>query len=284
MNTFKLGVVLESLGLPFRAALPEAAKLGVQGVQLDAAGDLTPDRLGDTGRREVRTLLRSFNLELAAVNCPLRRGLDVFEDQQPRLDHIRKAMQLAFDLGAKKVVVPLPAIPTDEPKPDDEPPKPFSFLTMAAAPPKAVTLRESLLALAAAGDKIGTRVCLEGGLDPGPAVRDYLNTFTTGSLGVTFDPANFVANGHDPVANVMALNDLVWHTHARDVRAGTTAGGPQEVAVGAGDVEWMAYTAALSAIEYRGFVCAERTGGPNQFVDITNGVKFLRRFIPAPTG
>lgn len=283
MNTFHLGLVLESLGLPFRAALPEAARLGVQGVQLDAAGDLAPDRLGDTARREVRTLLRSFNLELAAVNCPLRRGLDVFEDQQPRLDHVRKAMHLAFDLGAKKLVVPLPALPRDEPKADDEP-KPFSFLTLAAPPPKAVTLRESLLALAAHGDKVGTRVCLEGGLDPGPAVRDYLGTFTTGSLGVTFDPGNFVANGHDPVAGVMALADRVWHTHARDVRAGTAAGGPLEVAVGAGDVEWLAYTAALSAIEFRGFVCVERTGGANRLADVTAGVGFLRRFVPAPPG
>jgi sugar phosphate isomerase/epimerase len=280
MSAFKLGVVLESLGLPFRQALPAAAKLGVAGVQLDAAGDLTPDALGDTARRELRTLLRSYNLELAAVGCPLRHGLDTFEHQQPRIDHVKKAMQLAFDLGAKKVVVPLPRIPADDPKPDDAP-KPVSFLTMNTAPPKAVTLRESLTALGGYGDKVGVLVCLEGGLDAGDKLRAYLNTFDTGSLSVTFDPANFVTNGHDPITSLMALAGKVGHSHARDVRTGGAAAGPQEVAVGGGDVEWLGYTAALAAVEYRGFVCVERTTGANRAADVASGVKFLRRFVPA---
>jgi sugar phosphate isomerase/epimerase len=281
MNSFKLGVVLESIGLPLRQALPALAKLGVQGVQIDAVGDLTPDKLGDTARRELRTLLRSFNLELAAVGCPLRYGLDTFEHQQPRIDHVKKAMQLAFDLGAKKVVVPLPRIPTDEPKPDDAP-KPVSFLTMNTAPPKSVTLRESLTALGGYGDKVGTLVCLEGGLDAGDKLRDYLNTFDCGSLSVTFDPANFLMHGHDPISSLMTLVGKVSHTHARDVRAGSASGGPQEVAVGAGDVEWLGYTVALAAIEYRGFVCVERTGGDNRAADVAGGVAFLRRFVPMP--
>src|SRR4051794_28570877 len=99
MNKLKLGIVLESTGLAFRQAIAEAARMGVHGVQVDAVGDLLPDRLGDTGRREFRTTLRSYNLELAALNCPLRRGLDVAADLQPRVEHVRKVMQLAFDLG-----------------------------------------------------------------------------------------------------------------------------------------------------------------------------------------
>jgi sugar phosphate isomerase/epimerase len=280
MSHFKLGVVLESFGLPVRQALHEVAQLGVPGVQVDAVGDLAPDKLGDTGRREFRTLLRSFNLQLAAVGCPLRHGLDTFEHQQPRIDHVKKTMQLAFDLGAKKVVVPLPRIPTDEPKPDDAP-KPVSFLTMNTAPPKAVTLRESLATLGGHGDRIGTLVCLEVGLDAGAALRDYLGTFDTGSLGVTFDPANFVVNGHDPAASLMALAGKVTHAQARDVRTGNASAGPQEVAVGAGDVEWMGLLATLGAVEYRGFVCVERTAGANRATDVANGVAFLRRFVPA---
>src|SRR5438552_10604832 len=153
MSRFKLGVVLESTGLPPRRALPEIARLGVRGVQIDAAGDLAPDRLGDTGRREFRTLLKSFNLELSAVNCPLRRGLDVAESHQQRLDHVRKVMQLAFDLGARKVIVPLPKVPDDE------------------KAPRAATARESLRDLGAFGDKVGTQLALEAGLDPGDKVR-----------------------------------------------------------------------------------------------------------------
>ena len=92
MNRFKLGIVLETTGLPVRRALQEASRLGVSGVQIDAVGDLAPDRLSDTGRREFRTLLKSYNLELSALNCPLRRGLDVAENLQPRIEHIRKVL------------------------------------------------------------------------------------------------------------------------------------------------------------------------------------------------
>src|SRR5438094_9620148 len=105
MNRLKLGVRLESLGLPLRKALQYAQSLGVVGVQVDAAGDLSPSRLSATGRREFRHLLRSYNVELTALGCPLRRGLDVAEDQQPRLEHVRKVMQLSFDLGARRVVI-----------------------------------------------------------------------------------------------------------------------------------------------------------------------------------
>ena len=52
------------------------------GVQVDAVGDLSPDRLTETGRRELKNLLRTYDQELTALNCPLRRGLDVPENQQ----------------------------------------------------------------------------------------------------------------------------------------------------------------------------------------------------------
>src|SRR4051812_26889036 len=114
MKPLRIGIVVESTGLPVRSAVAAAAKMGAEGIQVDAVGDLAPDQLGDTGRREFRTVLRSFNQQLAALNVPLRRGLDVAADLQPRLEHVRKAMQLAFDLGARKVVVPCAKIPDDE--------------------------------------------------------------------------------------------------------------------------------------------------------------------------
>lgn len=263
MNRFKLGLVLETTGLPVRQALAAGAKLGVSGVQVDTAGDLLPDRLTDTGRREFRTLLKSFNLELSAMNCPLRRGLDADENHGQRLDHVRKVMQLAFDLGARKVVVPLPKLPDDE------------------KTPRAVTLRESLRDLGSFGDKGGTHLALEPGLDSGDTVRDYLATFDGGSLGVNFDPANFLLNGFDPLTSLTALAGKVIHTHARDGRTRTVAGGASEVPVGAGDVEWLVYVATLESIDYHGYLTVDREAGETRFADVAAGVKFLRRFLPA---
>lgn len=278
MNQFQLGVVLESLGQPVRAGLSAAAKLGVQGVQVDAVGDLSHDKLGTTGRREFRTLLRSFNLDLAAMNVPLRNGLDTFTHQQQRIDHIKAAMQLAYDLGTKKLVVPLPRIPKADEKEKPADATPFLFFK---EPSKAEVLRESLLALGSHGDRIGVTVCLEAGLDNGAEVSTYLDGFESGSLRVTFDPANFLMNGHDPLTSLMSLSKRVNHVHARDARTGAASSGPKEVAVGAGEVEWMGLVAGLSAIDYCGFVCVERTGAEG---DVPASVGFLRRFIPAPAG
>src|SRR3954468_21175369 len=66
LHQMKLGVRLESLGLPFRPALAAASRLTVTGVQLDAVGDFHPDRLSETGKREIRHLMTSYGLELTA--------------------------------------------------------------------------------------------------------------------------------------------------------------------------------------------------------------------------
>ncbi|MBX3397871.1 MAG: sugar phosphate isomerase/epimerase [Gemmataceae bacterium] len=261
MNRFQIGIVAESTGLPIRAAIEQASKWAVDGLQADGVGALAASELGDTGRREFKNLLRSFNLELAAIGCPLRRGLDSPEDQQKRLENIRNAMQLAYDLGARKVVVPFPKLPEPE----------------SAA---ANTLRESLLALAAHGDRVGTVVCLEVGLDDAASVKDYLAAYDTGALAVNFDPANFLVNGHDPLKAAMTLTGRIGHTHARDARRSTAHAIPEEVPVGAGDIEWLAYIATLEAIDYRGYLTIERTVGERRLDDLAASVRFLRRFAP----
>jgi L-ribulose-5-phosphate 3-epimerase len=260
MKQLKIGIVAESTGLSVRQAIAQAAKMPAAGVQIDAVGDLAPDALGETGRREFRNLLRSYSQELAALNVPLRRGLDANENLQPRLEHLRKVMQLAFDLGARRVVVPCPKIPEDP------------------AAPRAQTMREALLALGPYGDRIGSVLALEIGYDSSEKVKSYLAGFDTGGLKITYDPANMLMHGHDPVANLSPLKDLLAHVHARDARSANLSRGLHEVPVGAGDVDWMSFTATLQVLEFDGFMTVEREQGENKLQDVVNGVKFLRRF------
>src|SRR5438132_14433761 len=95
---WKIGIRLESLREPLRRAIGEAQRLGVRGVQADAAGDLSPHTLSQTGRSAFRHLLRSHNLELTALGCPLRRGLDSPEDQEQRIDHLKAVLDLSVAL------------------------------------------------------------------------------------------------------------------------------------------------------------------------------------------
>jgi L-ribulose-5-phosphate 3-epimerase len=257
----KIGIVAESTGLPLRQALAAAARMGTAGVQLDSAGDLSPDRLSETGRRELRNHLRTYNLTLTALNAPLRRGIDVADEQQARIEHVRKVMTLAYHLGARITIVPCPRIPND------------------AEVSRGQLLREALLALGTHGDRIGTTLALEVGLDSGEKVRDYLAGFDVGSLGVNYDPANLLLNGHDPVQNLTPLRGRITHTHARDARAATVSGVAQEVPLGAGDVDWLSYVAALAALEYRDWVVVERQTGDRRLADVEAGVRFLKRLI-----
>jgi L-ribulose-5-phosphate 3-epimerase len=278
----KIAVRLESLGLPLRAALEQAARMGAAGAQVDAAGDLSPERLSGTGRREFVNLLSSLNLQLSALNCPLRRGLDMAEDQQPRLERVRKTMTLSYDLGARVAIVELPRIPDDlneEPSPQ---PTRAGGLILASAPlaaNPATVLRESLADLGKFGDRIGASLALEFGLDAADRVAAYLARFDTGALGVDYDPANMFLSGFDPIQSLTPLRGRILHVQARDARrSGVTRTGA-EVALGAGDIDWMTLIAVLDSLEYRGWVSVKRDLGDERLADVTNGVAFLRRFI-----
>jgi sugar phosphate isomerase/epimerase len=262
MNPHKIGVRLESLGLPLRRALAEANRLGVGGVQVDAAGHLAPNNLSQTGRREFRHLLRAHNVELTAVGCPLRRGLDAAQDQQPRLEHVRKVLTLSADLGPRLVIVQAGPIPEQA---DND---------------RGRILDESLRDLARHGDRVGAVLALETGLESGAVMAAYLKRFDTGALAANLDPGNLLMHGLDPYESTRALHGLVRHVHAKDARRASASRSAQEVPVGHGDIDWMQFLGTLAEIEYRGWIVVEREAGENRLADVAAGVALLRRVMP----
>jgi sugar phosphate isomerase/epimerase len=267
MHRLKIGICLESLGQPLRRGLGEAVRMGATGVQLDAAGDLSPNKLSQTGRRELRQLLRSHELELTALACPLRRGLDSAEDQQPRIEHVGKVMSLCFDLGQRVVVIQAGRVPNDD--------------ESKAGAPRATLLAEALGALGAHGDRVGVCLALETGLESGAALNDYLNRFDTGSLGVNYDPANLLMNGFDPAESLRALRGRIRHAHAKDARIVGASRTAREVPLGHGDIDWLQLLGAFEEVEYRGWLDVERESGDDRVGDVARGVGFLRRLVGA---
>jgi sugar phosphate isomerase/epimerase len=261
MNRLKIGVRLESLGLPIRRGLQEAERLGAAGVQLDAVGDLAPDNLQQTGRRELRHLLRAHNLELTALGCPLRRGLDAAQDQEPRIERVRKVMTLSFDLGARVALVQAGRVPQD------------------AADPRLGLLSEALRALGEHGDRTGTVLALETGLESGEDLRRFLDRFDTGGLGANLDPANLLMNGFDPYAAARALHGSIVHSHARDARLAGPSRAAQEVPLGHGDIDWIHYLGVLEEIGFHGWLTIEQETGNNRLADVAAGIQFLRRLL-----
>ena len=261
MKRLTIGIRLESLGLPLRKALAEASRLAVAGVQVDAVGDLSPTNLSQTGRREFRHLLRSYNLELTALGCPLRHSLDVAENQQQRLEFVQQVMTLSFDLGPRRVILEAGQVP-DEKELE-----------------RTRLMKDALISLGSHGDRSGTILALETGLDSGETLAKFLDCFDTGGLGVNLDPANLLSHGFVPFDAVRALNRRIVHIHAKDARRSSTSRAVQEVPLGAGDIDWLYFLGLLEEIEYRGWLTIERETGDNRAADVAAGVEFLRRLV-----
>src|SRR5439155_26536921 len=177
------------------------------------------------------------------------------------IEHIRSVLSLSFDFGARIATVAAGRIPEDA---DD---------------PRGRLLTEALLALGHYGDRTGTVLALETGLESGPVLRQFLDRFDTGGLGVNLDPANLLLGGFDPYESARALHGRVVHGHAQDAhQAGPNRTG-QLVPLGHGDIDWLRYASVLEEIDYHGWLVIEQETGDNRIRDVAAGVKFLRRLI-----
>ncbi len=259
---------------------------------MEATGELAPKNLTETGRREIRHLLRSHDLEMCAVHCPLRFGLDVPDNLQQRLDHIRDTMALAFDLGPRLVIIQagkVPPLPHSENarggdgeigrkgvvEPTGLPISPSPLLPSSSGEgSKSGHMQESLADLGKHGDRTGTILALDTGLDSPETLVAFLDRFDTGSLAVNFNPANLVIAGCNAYDAVKTFRRRIAHVHAQDARR-VSPNRMATVPLGHGDIDWMALLAHFEEIDYHGTLTVVGDGQR----ELTAAVAFLRRFV-----
>lgn len=218
---------------------------------------MAPTNLTATGRREITYLLRSHDLAVSAIHCPLRRGIDVAADLEPRLEYIRTAMTLAFDLGPRLIIIPIGKIAEKEDAPERN------------------ILKEALLDLGKFGDRTGVIVALNlGGEDPAIAV-ELLSKLDTGSLAVIFNPATLAVVGRNPHDAVRTLHRHLKMVHAQDARR-ISPNRMSAVPLGHGDIDWMQLAADFTEIDYRGWW----TILADDRAEATASVAFLQRLMP----
>jgi sugar phosphate isomerase/epimerase len=254
-----IAITLESIGQPLRASVVVAAKAGCSGMVFDATGPLGPDTLGDTARREVRHLLQSHLLSPVALRCPLRRGLDEIDGLEARLERLRKAMQLSFDLGARLILLGIGAIPAE------------------ATDPGYQRMLTAVTELAQYGDRIGCRIALDVGLEPVEQLLGFITKLDTGSLGVSLDPATLLIEKQPIEATVFTTKSLLVHTYARDAIPRRIDRPAKEVAVGHGDIDWLSWLGTLEACNYAGAYTIKQTPGGNPQTEVTASVQFLKK-------
>jgi sugar phosphate isomerase/epimerase len=254
----KIAIQLKSLRLPLKKALTTAAQLGASAVEIDARGEVRPGELTQTGLRQFKKLLEDLNLRVAAVGFLTRRGYDVEEDLQRRIEATRQAMTFAYSLGAPVVVNQIGRVPSDEKSPEWQ------------------RLVEALHDLGNWGQTAGARLAAETGSESGPDLARLLATLPEGAVGVNLDPGNLVVNGFSPLEAVEALGPSILHVHAKDGVRDLAQGRGLEVQLGRGSVDFPALLGALEEHGYRGYLTIERTGGTDPVLEIGQAVKYLR--------
>jgi sugar phosphate isomerase/epimerase len=254
--SLKIGVMLESFRLPVLEALDLVRDVGASGFQVYVtSGEMHPDAMGPEQREGFRELAASKGLEISAL-CGEMGG---YADTRRKAEYVRSTvafMDLAVDLGPRIVTAHIGSIGGS---PDD---------------PRWSAIASVLELVGQHGDEVGCVFACETGMEEPELLRRFIDSLSTHSIRVNYDPANLVMAGFDPVHGLEYLGDLVVHTHAKDgVRHPDGRG--EEVALGTGQVPFAEYVAALRGRGYEGYYTIEREVGDDPVEDIRAAASFL---------
>jgi L-ribulose-5-phosphate 3-epimerase len=111
---------------------------------------------------------------------------------------------------------------------------------------------------------------LETGQETAPALAALLQKLSRPNLGANFDPANMILyNQGDPIAALRVLAPWIRQVHIKDATRPKVAGTwGEEVAAGAGEVDWRAFFATLQQLNFAGNFVIEREAGTRRIPDI----------------
>lgn len=259
MPPLQIAIPTHRLNLPLKESLRVAAEMGARGVQFDVRNELKPGDLSETGRRQFLHQLAERGLQVASLYFPTRRTYLDEAELDARVAATKAAMTFARQLQTAVVTVRLGQIPSDKES------RPYRLL------------RDVVGDLARHGNQSGVTLALTPLHDAPETLIEFVTSITTGPLGIDFDPAAFVIAGHNPDAALRSVYHLMVHMQARDAIRDIDGG--LEVALGRGEVDWIALLPLLDEISYAGWVTVNRTQGADLPGDIARGVKFLQNVL-----
>ncbi|WP_130837770.1 sugar phosphate isomerase/epimerase family protein [Lachnoclostridium sp. Marseille-P6806] len=284
MSRFSIGIMADSLRIPFAEAARVAHALGARGVQMYAVqGEFSPERLTEEKRAEIRRILNENALVVSALCGDLGGGGFVSRETNPaRVERSKRIVDLALELGTNIVTTHIGVVPED------------------AESERYQVMQEACNALAEYAASLGACFAVETGPEPADRLKRFLDSLSSKGVAVNMDPANMVmVTGDDPVRAVYTLREYIVHTHAKDgvmlrpcvpeeVYDRFAGIGPEgldvndyfrEVPLGEGSVDFPAWLNALEDIGYHGFLTIERETGAQPEEDIRRAVAFLRGII-----
>ncbi len=258
MPALKIGIQSAALRQPLRQALASAHRLGAQGVELEARGELRPSQMTETAVRQIRKLLDDYNLRLSAISFPTRRGYEVTEDLDQRITGTKDAIKLAYQLHAPVVVIQPGAVPAE------------------STGPQWSQLVDVLSELGRFSHRAGAALAAQTGAESGPALARLIAALPGGSLGADLDPGALLVNGFSPLEAVDALGQHILHVHATDGVRDLSRGRGNEVALGRGMADYPNLLGKLEEHNYRGYLTVGRRTADDPLVEIGAAIEYLR--------
>jgi sugar phosphate isomerase/epimerase len=258
MPALKIGIHLSSLRVPLARALPLAARLGADAVEIDARHGLKSGELTQTALRQLRKTLDDYRLRVCAISYRTRRGYNVMQDLDARVSGTKEAMRMAHALGASVVVNHVGHIPVE---------------------PKGVEwdlLVQVLTDLGRYGHHTGAMLAAQTGSVDGAELFRLLTALPDGSLVVDFDPGQLIVNGFSPLETAETLAPHIMHVHATDGVRDLARGRGLEVPLGRGSVDFPALLGVLAERGYRGYFTVQRDGADEPAVELGEAIQFLR--------
>lgn len=284
----KVGVIVDSFGLPIREGLQKAQDVGADGVQIYAVkGEMDPAHLNAAARKELKEYIASLGLEISAL-CGDLEGHG-FQDRQAnkvKIEKSKRILDLAVELGTNVVTTHIGIVPQEN---------------------NAVyeAMRDACEELGQYATSLNAYFAVETGPETAAHLKSFLDTLSTKGVSVNFDPANMImVTGDDPAQGVHLLKDYIVHTHVKDgvrhqlfdprILYGAVGFDPmqhetiaemlregklfEELPLGAGKVDFDSYFKALQDIGYKGYLTIEREVGEDPERDIRSAVKFIKGF------
>lgn len=243
--------ILSALSL--EEAIEVVAELGYQAIDINAEVSppflpVPPPHLTPAAdvnrRRKVRRCAEEAGVVIAALNGGANLIHGVPETRQANLQAVKRAVELASDLGVPYVVL-------------GGGHKDFYGRESQYWEWLVAALRE----LVAYGSHLGVTIAVEAGSLPGRLVhnldrmRKLLSYSGLERLGVLFDPGHYHVRGDSVVAAYSALSERVVHVHAKDARG--NAEDFEFPPLGMGEIDFEDLLGAMVAANYPNYIAVE---------------------------
>lgn len=264
-----LGCDLDDLRLDVKSAARQAASMRFRVVEVGAAtGEVSPERLSQSGRRHFVRFLEQQGLKLVSLSAdmPHHRFTDPASADH-RVEHTRRILDMAREMGVTCVSASVGAWAHPE-----------------SGDPSPVAL-EALSRIGDAADYFGVRFALRPSYDAGDRLVTLLNRMNCPSMRVCLDPAAIVMTGGNPLAGVERWIERLALVHARDATAGAidraTAEGHagRETRLGEGDVDFVGLLSTLRDAEYHEPFIVRRGDAGSPVDDISHDRDVLAQWL-----